>query len=237
MRALDVLRLVSAALQDLDPGAESRWRWEGDERDSVGLLDFLNQALAEVVMQRPDATARTGIIRLVSGLRQGLPDQRHGAAEDAALFISLNLNMGEDGRTPGLPIFAATPDKIMSWAACGGLTGRWNGVEFFAHDRMADPLAYWVYPAVPEDRRVCVEATWSVRPPHISSPEDCLPLRDVFAPALAHHVLYGILSGDNEASNLARAQHHLSAFYQAMGVKGQTDASWPKTASGRGGGQ
>ena len=45
-------------------------------------------------------------------------------------------------------------------------------------------------------------------------------------------VLYGILSGDNEASNLARAQHHLSEFYNALGVKRQVDAAWPRTSTG-----
>lgn len=29
--AADVLRLVSGALQDLEPGMEARWPWEADE--------------------------------------------------------------------------------------------------------------------------------------------------------------------------------------------------------------
>lgn len=85
---------------------------------------------------------------------------------------------------------------------------------------------------MPEECEAIVNATWSAEPPRIGSPDDCLCLRDTFAPALVHHVLYGILSGDNEASNLARAQHHLSEFYTALGVKRQVDAAWPRTSTG-----
>ena len=89
-----------------------------------------------------------------------------------------------------------------------------------------------MFPAVPEECEAIVNATWSAEPPRIGSPDDCLCLRDTFAPALVHHVLYGILSGDNEASNLARAQHHLSEFYNTLGVKRQVDAAWPRTSTG-----
>ena len=40
MRAAEVLRLVSGALQDLEPGLESRWPWEGGDDGRIGLLDF-----------------------------------------------------------------------------------------------------------------------------------------------------------------------------------------------------
>ena len=64
MQAAELLRLVSGALQDLEPGIRARWEWNGGDDNAVGLLDFLNHALREVVMQRPDATAVTGDIVL-----------------------------------------------------------------------------------------------------------------------------------------------------------------------------
>ena len=126
---------------------------------------------------------------------------------------------------------ATTTENITGWASMG-MSAPWAGIEYFAYDRMADPLFYWVFPAVPEECEAIVNATWSAEPPRIGSPDDCLCLRDTFAPALVHHVLSGILSGDNEASNLARAQHHLSEFYNALGVKRQVDAAWPRTSTG-----
>ncbi|MEG1610982.1 MAG: DUF6682 family protein, partial [Bilophila sp.] len=67
MQAADVLRLVSGALQDLEPGTEARWTWTGGASDTVGLLDFLNAAVRTVVMHRPDLSAVTESIQLTSG--------------------------------------------------------------------------------------------------------------------------------------------------------------------------
>ena len=50
MRAADVLRLVSGALQDLEPGMESRWPWTGGDDGAVGLLDFMNAAVQAVAL-------------------------------------------------------------------------------------------------------------------------------------------------------------------------------------------
>ncbi len=229
MQAAEILRLVSGALQDLEPGIRARWEWNGGDDNAIGLLDFLNHALSEVVMQRPDATAVTGDIVLEPGIRQAIPGRKHGVKVPAMLFIGLNANVCE-GRT-GRPIVATTTENITGWSSMG-MSAPWAGIEYFAYDRMADPLFYWVFPAVPEECEVIVNATWSAGPPHIGSPDDCLCLRDTFAPAIVHHILYGILSGDNEASNLARAQHHLSEFYNALGVKRQVDAAWPRTSTG-----
>ena len=78
MQAAEILRLVSGALQDLEPGIRARWEWNGGDDNAVGLLDFLNHALREVVMQRPDATAVTGDIVLEPGIRQAIPGRKHG---------------------------------------------------------------------------------------------------------------------------------------------------------------
>lgn len=233
MFAKDVLRIVSGALQDLDPGVESRWRWDGGDDGMVGLLDFLNLAVSEVVMQRPDATATSGNLRLDPGVWQRVPTA-------AVTFIGCNFNVGEDGRAQGQPITTATPDTVMAWAGtCAALPwgcGTGFTVECFAYDRMTDPRRFLVYPAVPEVCDAVVNASWSVKPAIIESPEQDMALAGLYLSALVHHVLYSVLSGDNEASNAARAQHHLSAFYQSLGTKMNTDSLWPK-ARNTGGGQ
>ena len=48
-------------------------------------------------------------------------------------------------------------------------------------------------------------------------------------------MLASILSGDNEASNAAKAQYHMQLFNNLLGVKAQVDIAWPKaTVSVRG---
>ena len=80
MRAAEVLRLVSGALQDLEPGLESRWPWEGGDDGRIGLLDFLNESMRVVVMQRPDAFAITEPIRLEPGMRQRMPSKKRNSS-------------------------------------------------------------------------------------------------------------------------------------------------------------
>nr|WP_306532300.1 hypothetical protein [Bilophila wadsworthia] len=40
-----------------------------------------------------------------------------------------------------------------------------------------------------------------------------------------HHMLASVLSGDNETSNLTRAQTHMQAYYQVMGIRQQVDGT------------
>lgn len=226
----DVLRLVSGALQDLEPGQSQRWTWDGGQADKVGLLDFLNAAIRAVVLQRPDATAVTEPVLLEPGMRQRLPQRRaHQCRHDALTLIELVRNLGRDGETPGRAIALVNQDVLLAWANCGQ-TG--HAVDEYAYDRMINPEVYWVYPAVPEDCDVWVEATFSAAPSPVSCPDDVLPVPGLYAPALAHHILASILSGDNEAANTAKATYHMQMFQNLMDVKQDVDRAWPKQRGG-----
>lgn len=229
MRAAEVLRLVSGALQDLEPGLESRWPWEGGDDGRIGLLDFLNAALRAVALQRPDATVITEALRLEPGMRQRLPRRRiHEASRDATMLIELVRNMGRDGETPGPAIVSAQPSVLLAWADAG-LTSR--VVDNYAYDRMANKDVYYVYPGVPQDEDVWVEASYSAPPPVITSPEQDLGIADDYAVALEHYVLASVLAGDNESSNANKAAYHMRLYSAVLGVKMQIDGSWPKAKS------
>ena len=229
--AADVLRLVSGALQDLEPGMEARWPWEADE-GRVGLLDFLNAALRAVALQRPDCCAVTEVIRLEPGMRQQIPGKRHGASSEATGFCGLIRNMGCDGEHPGPAIVSAQPAVLMVWAdmarpACM--------VENFAYDRAVNGQVYYVCPPVPEDADVYVEATYYAAPKKIVSPDESLGIADDYAQALVHHMLASVLSGDNESSNAAKASYHMQLFNAQIGAKTQVDAMLPKAKNSVGG--
>lgn len=227
MRAVEVLRLVSGSLQDLEPGIESRWPWTGGDSGQVGLLDFLNAALRAVSMQRPDVTAVTEAIQLEAGMRQRLPRRRiHRASRDATLFVELARNMGPNGETPGPPITAVPPSILLAWAD-PGRSGRI--VENFAYDRLINKDVYHVYPAVPRDGEVWVEATYCAPPEIIRCPEQDIGVPDDYAAALTHHMLASILSGDNENSNAGKAAYHMQMYSSILGMKTNIDGTWPKS--------
>ena len=229
MRAAEILRLVSGALQDLEPGMESRWPWTGGDDGSIGLLDFLNAAVQSVALQRPDVCAVTESILLESGMRQRLPRRNvHGATRDARFLIELIRNMGTDGEHPGPAITSVTPALLMAWAAA---THTSPTVENYAYDRVTSPNVFFVYPAVPERPDVWVEATYSAAPETVSSPEQEFPLPAEYAEAVQHHMLASVLGGDNESGNVSRATYHMQLYSAAMGIKLQVDAGWPKARS------
>jgi hypothetical protein len=220
MKAVEILRLVSGALQDLEPGNPKRWEWkEGDDSGS-GLLDFLNDALLAVALQRPDATAVTDTVLLAPGMRQKIP-------KDALTLVEVIRNMGGNGECPGPAIMPANPDILLSW---GRICHCSCVIDNFAYDRSTNPAFYYVYPSVPESGDVFVEITYSAKPKHISNPDDDLPIVDSYAPAIKHHMLASIMSGDSESSNMTKAQYHMQMFQTVLGVKSQIDAVWPKAS-------
>ncbi|MDR1685220.1 MAG: hypothetical protein LBR82_02060 [Desulfovibrio sp.] len=225
MRVSEVLRLVSGALQDLEEGAESRWKWEGGTDDAVGLVDYFNSAVLSIILQRPDATAVTKPVQLLPGMVQKIP-------RDALLMVELVRNLGEDGETPGPAIAPIAPDILLAWGF-SGQTGK--TVENFAYDRSTNPQIYYVYPCVPECPDVYVEMTYSAHARIVISPDECLPLTDNYAPAVFHHMLASILSGDSETSNFSKAQYHMKMYQQVLGIKSQVDAAWPKASISMGG--
>jgi hypothetical protein len=226
MQAADVLRLVSGALQDLEPGMEARWPWESNDPERITLLHFLNSAIQAVCLHRPDVMAVTEAIQLEPGMLQGIPCRAtHGSSHDAVEFIALTRNMGRDGETPGSAILPVHPDVLMAWADMGHNGTR---IDNFAYDRFVNRLIYYVYPAVPPGKDVFVEATYSIAPPKVTSAQSRLPLPAGYAHALKHHILSEIFLGDNESSNAAKGVQHHQLFASLIGMKLQVDATLPK---------
>lgn len=214
MKVSDLLKLVSHKLQD--PGPERRYPWT-TTGDAVSLVDVLNNALRAIALNRPDATAVTEAVKLVPGNRQTIP-----AA--ARSLIEVLRNAGVAGTTPGQPI------SIISRDAFSGLdmTQVSTTIDNYAYDAKTNPTIYWVYPAVPATPDVYVEMTYSASPPEVADTEADLPIPETFAVPLMHWMLYEIFCGDSSASNMGKAQHHLAACYQALGVKLRSDLAYPR---------
>lgn len=227
MKAGIVMRLISGALQDMEPDAEKRWSWEY-EPDRVGLLDFLNSAVRAIVLQRPDIMSVTEVFRLEPGMRQALPcKKRHGCKHDATILIELIRNMGADG-CPGRAILPVDNDILMAWAC--SMTES-PVVENYAYDRMTNAKYYMVYPAVPVCGDVFVEGTFGIEPCEITGPEQEICLPDSYEQAIVHHALADIFAGDSETSNIQKASWHMQMYASVMGIKFSVDRYWPKAKS------
>ena len=230
MQAVEVLRLVSGQLQDLEAGMAQRWPWVRDEHGGVCLLDFLNAAMRAIALQRPDCCAVTEAIRLEPGTRQRIPVKGvHQSSRNATGFCGLVRNMGHDGKHPGSSIGAAQPDILAVWSEMEVPSA---SVQNFAYDRAQNGLVYYVCPPVTDRQDVWVEATYYCAPDTIVSPEQDLNMADDYIEPIQHHMLASILSGDNESGNASLAGMHMTQFQQLMGTKTQVDTAWPKAKAG-----
>lgn len=224
MRCSDILRSVSGKLQDED-ALNRRWPWESDA-GTYSLLDSLNAAVREIVTQRPDATAVTEPVRLGPGLRHAIPRAAtHMTSADAVSLIDVIQNLGTDGQTPGRPVFRVEPDALRTAATWGATTD--SRLENWAYAPLDNRNEFWVYPAIAPDTVLWIEATYSAVPMQATSPSDQFPLPDSFANAAYQWILFDVLAGDHSESSFAKAQAFLQAFSQSLGVKLQTDLSYP----------
>ncbi len=225
MKAKEIFLLVSQKLQDLGVGTAKRWRWDVDATGaSASLVDFCNNALRQIALNRPDSTAITETIQLEPGVRQKIPSPTmHRSSKQALSLIEVIRNMGSDGDQPGEPIFIASREAMSAydWSVTG------ESVDNYAYDFKLNPQVFLVYPGVPEDTDVFVEVTYSAEPTPITTSEDAIPIPQTFAAPIMHWILYEIFSGDSSQSNTAKAQHHMTAFYQALGVKLKADLFFP----------
>jgi hypothetical protein len=103
------------------------------------------------------------------------------------------------------------------WSKTGAI------VDHYSYDAKENPKKYQVFPGPAVGRQVWAEVSYSAEPGSVSTPASDIPVQDSFAGPLEHWVLYEVYSGDNSTSNITKAQFHLRAFYDALGIKLQSD--------------
>jgi hypothetical protein len=224
MKVREIFLLVSAKLQDLGVATGERWPW-AVEAGKASLVDFINNGLRQVALNRPDATSVTESVRLTQGVDQMVPDPavHPGASRKALSLIEVLCNMGDDGQTPGDQIYQITMEDMKN-IDDGSLSSE---VENYAYDIKRNAQVFRVFPGVDSGSDVYVKLTYSAEPIPIETPDDDLTIPETFAGPLMHWILYEILSGDNSDANFSKAQHHLVSFYQALGVKLKADLFFP----------
>ena len=214
MLVSDIFKDVSSRMQDL--GVIKRWKWDNSDPTSPSLLSYLNIAILEIVNQRPDATAVTDKVKLLSGYKQEIPT-------NALSLIDVLFAYKTDG-TMGGPVTQAKRKELQQ--IVNSLKPSIE-IDCYAYDKLDNPNVFWVCPSVLIGSNAYVEMTYSKKPTRIASSSETFPISDQYAPAAINWILYEIYSGDNEDTDLARAQSHYTAFYQSLGIKLGIDKMYP----------
>lgn len=190
----DVLRRASVILND-----EDFVRWTRGE-----LIDWLNDAAAEVVIRRPPAYIVNSGFQTTEGPFQQLP-------EGAIQLIDVT-NCGSRGVSRIAR--KLLDDQYPSWRA-EPLTDR---IRHFMYEETS-PTTFRVYP--PAKAGVSLGVIYYATPPKVSSESDTLDMDRVYLSPLVSFVLYRALAKDSEFANGQLAAAHLQAFSEAVGTRNE----------------
>ena len=185
-------------------------------------LYFLDDAISQVILSRPDANVKTSTVTLKQGTRQTIPADGYSLIE---IYANV-LDVSEEKVTFGRPIYQIARkdiDYFRDWHNDDSIPGE---IIEFSYDRRS-PKTYWVWPPVGRSQvRVQMDYSFGVAPfGDIDQEEDAIfsleiPLDEMYRTPIVNYILYLLYSTDS-SSQLDRqlAQKYEQSFYQSLGIE------------------
>jgi hypothetical protein len=176
------------------------------------IIRWINEAMGAIAHLRPDAFAHTGVMTLVAGTYQSLPN-------GSMLLLDVTRNIGADGATPGRAI-RTTDRKSLDDA-----NPDWHGlpqsgtIRHFMHDPRT-PKAFYVYP--PALASTKIEIKHVVLPAEVVAETDVLPIGLEYIGPVVNYVCYRCNLKDSEFANAQVGSLFYQAFKSSLGL---SDAS------------
>lgn len=200
---------------------------------------FINGALREILLHKPNAFATTVNLTLEAGARQQMPDQY-----PTLLRIIRNVVPETPSALAGNAITQITlvsrqmMDAIDPYWSDPNFTKPSARVKHFMFD-VAQPDHFYVYP--PNNGAGVVEAIVAAEPARIGAPASgqtlldswsaVVPIKESYRQAVVDYMLFRAYSMDLAIPGSAqRAQMHRAAFAEALGIKYSRESlASPKT--------
>jgi len=181
------------------------------------LLNYINDAQREIVNFRPESSATTTNVQLVTGTKQTLP-----SGGFRLIKITRNMSDASGGATGKRAIRIVNVDILNTqepdWHD-GNVSTHGTTVKHYVFDD-DDPRNYYVYPGV--SGNAYVEIVYSAAPTDLSAASETISVDDIYANAIIDFVLYRAYMKDAEyAGNSQRASTHYQLFTASIGQGGQ----------------
>ncbi len=191
---------------------------------------WINDALREIVLQKPTAHSKTVVLSMEAGTYQSLP-----VAYLSLLRVTRNLKTGDAQQRQGLRAIRMVPREVLDtqhpdWHD-PTVTLPSKIVKHVVFDQ-ADPKSFYVFPG--NDGTGFIEAVVSATPAQIATQVDpenialyaiALDIDDIYANVILDYVLYRAYMKDSQyAGNAQRAAAHYQQFANALGLKVQVEA-------------
>lgn len=219
MTGAELLRRAGTVLQD-----EQFVRWRLAE-----LVRWTNDGLRAVVTVKPSANSTSVVLTLAEGTLQTLADPSH------LLLLRIPRNLKQASPRLGGRAIRPVSREVLdasapSWHDRAETPFRAE-VRQYVFDE-SSPKEFYVYPG--NDGTGIVEAVVSMLPSFlvasgepdvIASYNAAIDLPEPYPAVVLDYVLYRAFSKDDIAGEPMRAQIHLQAFMQALGVKAEVQNS------------
>ena len=207
--ALTGTNLLSRIQDILQDTTSVRW-------PEAELLRYINDAQREIVNYRPESSAKTDNVQLVTGTKQTLPT-------DGLRLIKVTRNMSDasGGATGKRAVRIVNVDILNTqepdWndPTVGGDAQHGTVVKHYIFDE-DDPKNYYVYPGV--NGNAYLEIVYSKAPTDLTSGSSNLDIDDIYGNAVIDYVLFRAYQKDSEyAGNAQRSATHYQLFLQCIG--------------------
>ena len=160
------------------------------------LLRYINDAQREIVNYRPEASAKTDNVQLVTGTKQALPTE-------GLRLIKVTRNMSDaSGGASGKRAVRIVNVDILNtqepdWndPTVSGDAAHGTVVKHYIFDE-DDPKNFYVYPGVAGN--AYVEIVYSKAPTDLSSGSSNLDIDDIYGNAVIDYVLFRAYQKDSE---------------------------------------
>lgn len=182
-------------------------------------LRFLDDALNQLVLVRPDAHVKVSSVQLATGTRQTVP-------ADCLALIDIYRNKGALGTTDGAPIWQVNRkdlDYFADWHTAPTVAP--TEITEYSYDPKY-PDIYWVSPAVAATPNIFVEMAYSY--PFTSYAAQgwataigqTIPCHETFKGPICSYMLYLLYSTDSSSElDKTVAESYRVDFYNALGIE------------------
>jgi hypothetical protein len=211
IQAQSLITKVRLILQETTPGG---MRWKDPE-----MLGWINDAQREIVLVKPNTSARNTNIPLVEGTLQSIPSDGVSLLK-AVRNVSGSTNTSTD--TPGRSI------RISEVEILDAENPEWHyenpNLEVLHYMFDEDDLThFYVYPPQPVSPGH-LNIIYSASPIELQALTDNLSIRDIYANQVVDYVLFRCYLKDaTYAGNAQRAQTHYQLFRESLGLKAQIE--------------
>lgn len=190
---------VRVLLRDIDEGGV---QWRDPE-----LLQWFNEACAEIARVRPESCSSTESFNLAVGSKQSVAST--GASR--LLEVICNLVNGEEGRAVRRVERSTLDNEDPNWMA-----SKKTSTVFRYSASLTDPRSFFVYP--PADGTGSLLMVIGTTPNEVQGMMDDFPLPTMYAACVANYVLYRAFAKFTESEPMqARADSYYRLFTSQIG--------------------